>query len=291
MCRPDPPAKKIENVTIFWGKRVGPLIYSNTILIEYGKTRIIIDPSADADSLKALANQENLIVNSHYHGDHRRLNYLFTRSNFFAPEQDAPMLASNRRFMDAIGIKEERLAKQWFGVIKSIYNIVEHRITGVFRDNEYVIDRSYGIKAINLPGHTEGHSGFFIESASLTLITDIDLTSFGPWYGNDTSDIDAFVESIEKVKHIDSKYFMTSHTNRLYTKEQLIPLLDHYAAHIQKREETLLELIDKRGITSMDQLSKYGIIYPEKSLINNSALVFFEKKMLEKHLIRLNRKI
>ncbi len=282
---------KRENITILWGKHRGPLIYSNTFVVESGHTRIIIDPGGESSELTKLSEQKNFVVNTHFHGDHRRMNYIFTKSDFFAPEPDAPMIESHERFIEAVGITDKELQKQWLYVVKTVYNITEHKIAGTFGDNEYVIDKSYGIRSIGLPGHTEGHSGLYFESASLALITDIDLTPFGPWYGNEVSDIDIFLESIEKVKHIESKYFITSHSNSIYTKEQLLPLLDKFASHIERRERALLKLIETKNSLSLDELATHGIIYPRNSLKNNPALLFFEKKMLEKHVKRLGRKI
>ncbi len=281
---------KIENITIFWGRHKGPLIYSNTFVIEHGNTTIIVDPGGESQELKKLSDQKNFVVNTHFHGDHRRLNYLFTKSDFFAPELDAPMIESHKHFIDAVGITDEELREQWLNVVKTIYHITEHRISGTFNNDEYVIDKKYGIKVIALPGHTKGHSGFYFENASLTLITDIDLTDFGPWYGNEVSDIDTFLESIDKVRHINSQYFITSHSNRIYSKEQLLPLLDKFAAHVQRREKALLALLKSDSNLSLDELATYGIIYSRNTLINNPALMFFEKKMLEKHLKKLGIK-
>jgi glyoxylase-like metal-dependent hydrolase (beta-lactamase superfamily II) len=283
--------KTIENITIFWGKQKGPLIYSNTFVVEAGQTLVIVDPGGDSQELKKLADQKNFIVNTHFHGDHRRLNYLFTKSEFFAPELDAPMIESNERFIDAVGMMDKELREQWLNVVKAIYHITEHHISGTFQDTDYVIDKKYGIKAIALPGHTKGHSGLYFESASLTLITDIDLTDFGPWYGNEVSDIDTFLESIDKVKILDSRYFMTSHSNRIYTKEELLPLLDKFSSHIQRRERALAELLKSKDNLSLDELAAHGIIYPRNTLNNNPALLFFEKNMLVKHLKRLGIKI
>ncbi len=279
---------KIENITIYWGRQESALIFSNSIVVEGGRGKVIIDPSAESDELRELSRHKVSVVNSHYHGDHRRLNYLFTKGEFFAPELDAPMLENNRLFIDAVGIDDAEIKEQWLEIVKGLYNIVEHRITGTFSDGEYVIDRSYDIKAIGLPGHTQGHSGFFIEGASLAIITDIDLTKFGPWYGNETSDIDDFLRSIEKIKHLDSKYFLSSHTHQIYTREQVVPMLDRFASFISRREEQIMRLLDADPCMSLDRMSRYGIIYPKSSLDNNPALVLFEKKMLEKHLKRMH---
>ncbi len=283
--------KKIGNVTILWGKYKGPLIASNTLVVEHGGDTIIIDPGGESGELKRLSEKNCLIVNSHYHGDHRRMNYLFTKSEFFAPGPDAPMIESNERFLEATGIPERDQTELWLQIFKGVYRITEHRVAGTFDDNEYVIDRKYGIKAIALPGHTPGHSGFYFESIDLAVITDIDLTAFGPWYGNEASDINAFLESIEKVKRLRAKHIMTSHSRKIYARDELLPLLDRFAEHIGNRDTALLGLLDGKGALSLDELATCGIIYSQKSLLNNPAFLFFEKKMIEKHLKRLGRKI
>jgi len=63
-------------------------------------------------------------------------------------------------------------------------------------------------------------------------------------------------------------------------------LLERFASHIERRDRAILKLLESNPSLSLDELATFGIIYPKSSLINNPALVFFEKKMLEKHLER-----
>jgi hypothetical protein len=47
------------------------------------------------------------------------------------------------------------------------------------------------VEAVHLPGHTRGHSGFRI-SGGVFFLSDIDLTGFGPYYGDVWSDLEDF---------------------------------------------------------------------------------------------------
>ena len=53
------------------------------------------------------------------------------------------------------------------------------------------------VEAVHLPGHTRGHSGFRI-AGGVFFLSDIDLTGFGPYYGDVWSDLEDFERSLER---------------------------------------------------------------------------------------------
>ena len=55
------------------------------------------------------------------------------------------------------------------------------------------------VEAVHLPGHTRGHSGFRI-SGGVFFLSDIDLTGFGPYYGDVWSDLEDFERSLDVVR-------------------------------------------------------------------------------------------
>ena len=50
------------------------------------------------------------------------------------------------------------------------------------------------------PGHTRGHSAFHVESDDVFFLADIDLSSFGPYYGDAWSDLEDFERSLVQVR-------------------------------------------------------------------------------------------
>ena len=67
------------------------------------------------------------------------------------------------------------------------------------------------VTAIHLPGHTRGHCALLVEPAGVAFIGDIDLTGFGPYYGDATSSLADFRSSLEAVKAIPARAWVTSH--------------------------------------------------------------------------------
>jgi len=58
------------------------------------------------------------------------------------------------------------------------------------------------VEAMHLPGHTLGHSGFHIDGG-VFFLSDIDLSGFGPYYGDVWSDLEQFEESLIKVRDVE----------------------------------------------------------------------------------------
>ena len=55
------------------------------------------------------------------------------------------------------------------------------------------------------PGHTRGHSAFVVEPDGVAFVGDVDLTSFGPYYGDHWSDLEDFVDSLARVRELDAQ--------------------------------------------------------------------------------------
>ena len=53
-----------------------------------------------------------------------------------------------------------------------------------------------------MPGHTCGHCVLLVEPGGIAFIGDIDLSSFGPYYGDATSSLAEFRRTLEAVKEI-----------------------------------------------------------------------------------------
>ena len=62
---------------------------------------------------------------------------------------------------------------------------------------------------MHLPGHTRGHSGFRMDG--VFFLSDIDLTGFGPYYGDVWSDLEDFEASLAKVRDEEADFYVTFH--------------------------------------------------------------------------------
>jgi len=80
-----------------------------------------------------------------------------------------------------------------------------------FSDGDLLNFGDTTLQIIHTPGHTIGHSSFFFPEEEILFLGDLDLTAFGPWYGDRVSDIDQIIESLQKLLSIPAKIFITSH--------------------------------------------------------------------------------
>ncbi len=114
------------------------------------------------------------------------------------------------------------------------------------------------------------------------LLFDIDLTSFGPWYGHRESDIDAFEESISKIIALDPRIVVSSHKG-IFTDDipvRLQKYLDVFAA----RDQLLIDLLPRAQ--TLEALADLMPFYQARPFAEK-LLHYWETQMIRKHLARL----
>ena len=74
------------------------------------------------------------------------------------------------------------------------------------------------MRAVHMPGHTRGHSVLMVEPGGIAFIGDIDLTGFGPFYGDACSDLRQFLDTLEKIEHMEARVWITYHHKGVITE-------------------------------------------------------------------------
>ncbi|HYF61022.1 MAG TPA: MBL fold metallo-hydrolase, partial [Burkholderiaceae bacterium] len=111
-------------------------------------------------------------------------------------------------------------------------------------------------------GHTAGHCVLVVEPAGVAFVGDIDLSSFGPYYGDATSDLGDFRRSLERVGSLPASAWVTSHHKGVYTeREAFVAALRAYAATLDAREAKLLAMLGDAPRT-IDELVRARLLYP-----------------------------
>ncbi len=101
------------------------------------------------------------------------------------------------------------------------------------------------VTAVHLPGHTRGHSGFHIDGG-VFFLSDIDLTGFGPYYGDVWSDLDQFEESLVKVREVEARWYVTFHQKGVIEgRSRFLEMLDAFHAVIGRRHTEMLAFLDE----------------------------------------------
>ena len=65
------------------------------------------------------------------------------------------------------------------------------------------------VEAVHLPGHTAAIAG--CGSPRVFFLSDIDLTGFGPYYGDVFGSLEQFEESLIRVREEDAEVYVTFH--------------------------------------------------------------------------------
>ncbi len=125
----------------------------------------------------------------------------------------------------------------------------------------HVFDLGGGVRveAVHLPGHTRGHSGFRI--GEVFFLSDIDLTGFGPYYGDVWSDLDDFEASLRaRPRGGRPTFYVTFHHKGVIEgREQFVELVDAFTAVIDRRHDAMLEFLGEPH--SIDDMVEHRFIY------------------------------
>jgi glyoxylase-like metal-dependent hydrolase (beta-lactamase superfamily II) len=141
------------------------------------------------------------------------------------------------------------------------------------------------VRAFHMPGHTSGHCVLLVEPGGIAFIGDIDLSSFGPYYGDATSSLADFRRTLEAVKDIPAKVWITSHHKGVITeRETFLSLLKAFASRLDAREEAIACHLRQRPATLAD-LVAHRFVYPRN--LDDLYYADAERRTIEQHLASL----
>ena len=221
-----------------------------------------------------------MVIFSHMHPDHCAGSSVFPPERLWGPMESKETTGNIRRMSERLVKKDIR--GDWIFYITRVPELRDFSVGNYFQ-NKHVFDFGDSVmEAVHAPGHTDDHYCFYFPNEKIMLTTDIDFTSFGPWYGNPESDIDSFIDSIDRVKGYDMEIVISSHMGVI--KNGIGEGFDRFLNMFQKRDEQILDFLNSPR--SIEDFVERALIY-QKYPYAASILRFFEAQMAEKHLQRL----
>jgi hypothetical protein len=125
------------------------------------------------------------------------------------------------------------------------------------------------------------------EPVRVVVTGDIDLSTFGPYYGDAVSSLDAFERTLATVRDIVADHYVTFHHKGVIDGHaEFAALVDTYAAVFGRREQSLLELLSSPR--TFDELVADGIVYragTRPPVFGESV----ERRSIQQHLDRVVR--
>jgi len=252
-------AKKLtDKVTVLVGPDNGAYPSGNSLVVQGAGETIIIDPSITVVERGGAGVPIDAVVNSHAHEDHMAGNGFFSDARIHIHHDDHLGAASVEGLMDVYGLEGQPRADFTAQVIEEFHYTPRPDAHG-FADG-YVFDLGgVNVEAVHLPGHTRGHSGFRIDSG-VFFLSDIDLTGFGPYYGDMWSSLEDFDESLRRVRDEEADWYVTFHHKGIIEgRPAFLERIDAFHSVIERRHDAMLEFLSEPR--TLDEMMTHRFVY------------------------------
>jgi glyoxylase-like metal-dependent hydrolase (beta-lactamase superfamily II) len=270
------------HVTVLGGMRNGKYPHGNSLLVEGLEESLVIDPSLSLSARASLPRVDR-VINSHCHEDHIAGNYLFPSAPWLVHELDLLGLRSLDGMMTIYGYPGP--ADDYFrkALVEEFHYRPRADVEGF--DDARVFDLGgVTVRVIHAPGHTRGHCCLAIEPDGVLYLGDIDLTSFGPYYGDAWSSLADFERTLATVGALEARRYATfHHIGVIDGRDQFRARLDRFTEVIRVRERRLVEFLAEPR--TLDEIVAHRFVYRPGDAVSYADAV--ELRSMSQHLDRL----
>jgi len=270
------------NVTVLVGDKNGKYPHGNSILVRGRTATAILDPSlAVVGRASELGGSADLVVLSHVHEDHVAGVHLFPSAEVHAHREDV----LGMRSLEGLG----RIYGEAFTPAQ-----LEEWVVGTFHyaprpdargyDDGAVFDLGGStIRAFHLPGHTRGHTALLVEPEGVLFLGDIDLTGFGPYYGDAWSSLDDFELSLERIASIPARIWVSFHHVGVVTKREVFEeKLARFTGRIAARDAAIENFLAEPR--TLAEMVAHRFLYPPHATM--TFIDAAERRTITQHLDR-----
>ncbi len=248
--------------TIQLGEKSGKYPDGNQVIVQGPNLRVAFDTPMVANRIGAAFDEVDMVVLGHVHEDHMAGLHRVPRALVQVHEADLAAAQSWAGLSRHYGYSDEVLVPLKAKLEAQFHYHPRPDATGYVDGTVWDLGGGVRITAHHLPGHTAGHCALVVEPVGLAFIGDIDLTGFGPYYGDATSSLSDFRRSLKAVASLPAKVWVTSHHRGVLTERaQFDAMLRAFAAKVDERAARLLAMLAD-GPQSLAELVRRRLIYP-----------------------------
>ena len=282
------PGFNLGAVRVYLGDKSGKYPDGNQVIVQGRDARVAFDTPQVARHVGGDLDGVDAVILGHVHEDHMVALGRLPRARVQVHEADLAAAQSWAGLGRHYGYPDAVLAQMKPMIERDFDYAPRPDATGYTDGALWDLGGGVRVRAHHLPGHTAGHCALVVESEGVAFIGDIDLTGFGPYYGDATSNLAQFRRSLERVKDIDARVWVTSHHRGVLTERaDFLQALARFAGKIDERSQRLLGYLRERPHT-LDELVARRLLYPpgfELSYVESA-----ERRSIGQHLAELQER-
>ena len=255
------PRADFGRVTVFFGEKNGKYPDGNQVIVRGSDTQAAFDTPLVANHIGPEFDTSDLVILGHVHEDHMAALHRLPKAPVHVHEADLAAAQSWEGLRAAYGSDESYVAEMLSRFQRDFFYVPRPDAIG-YRDGAMWELGGSRVRAFHMPGHTAGHCVLLVEPEGVAFIGDIDLTGFGPYYGDASSSLSDFRRTLARVADIPAKVWVTSHHRGVYTeREKFLRDLAAYTRTLDTREQRLLDLL-RESPKTLAQLVERRLLYP-----------------------------
>jgi glyoxylase-like metal-dependent hydrolase (beta-lactamase superfamily II) len=255
------PRADFGRVTVFFGDKNGKYPDANQVIVRGSDTQAAFDTPIVANHIGPEFDASDLVILGHVHEDHMAALHRLPKAPVHVHEADLAAAQSWEGLRAAYGSDESYVAEMLLRFQRDFFYTPRPDAIG-YKDGAVWELGGSRVRAFHMPGHTAGHCALLVEPEGVAFIGDIDLTGFGPYYGDASSSLSDFRQTLKRVADIPAKVWVTSHHRGVYTdREKFLRDLAAYTRTLDAREQRLLDLL-RESPKTLAQLVECRLLYP-----------------------------
>lgn len=238
-----------DAVTALVGADASRYPSGTSLLVAGSRARVLVDPSLDVLRAGGPPVEVDHVVLSHVHEDHIAGLSTVPQAEVWVHPEDRQGLESLDGLMDMYGMAPGPHRDHWRDTVTGEFGYTSRPDAQAFTEGDVLDLGGVTISMVHLPGHTRGHCAVIItedHGPCVAYVGDIDLSSFGPYYGDAWSSLADFELSLDRVATLEAQWYATFH------HKGMVQGLESFAAEIARYRE----VIDRRDLRLREAITE-----------------------------------
>jgi glyoxylase-like metal-dependent hydrolase (beta-lactamase superfamily II) len=209
-------------VTVYFGEKSGKYPDGNLVVVRGRDAMAVFDTPQLANRLGPVLAGADLAILGHVHEDHMAGLHLMPGKPVQVHEADLDAAQSWAGLSRHYGYPQPVLDALRKKIERDFHYRPRPDATG-YADGAVWELGGVRVRAVHLPGHTAGHCVLLVEPQGIAFIGDIDLSSFGPYYGDASSCLHDFRCTLARLPELPASVWITSHHKGVIRRSRTVP--------------------------------------------------------------------